>query len=206
MNVNFLDFNLDETMKVSLILFSVIDVIGALPVILDLRKKAGTLHAGRATLVSAGLMVSFLFFGELILKYLGLDVLSFSLAGAIIIFLIGMEMVLGIHLFKDSVDSKTSSIVPLAFPLIAGAGTITTIISLRSQFEQINVLVGIFLNLIFVYIVLKSSGWLNDRLGVAGMGILRKVFGVILLAIALKIFKDGIFKVLQSSGIIQLKG
>lgn len=185
-----LDFK--QILAVSLILFSVIDILGVIPVIIDIRKKAGELHAGKATIVSGILMIAFLFFGEIILKFLGLDISSFSLAGSIIIFLIGFEMLLGIHLFQDTIDPKSSSIVPLAFPLIAGAGTITTIISLRSQYEQVNVLVGIFLNLLFVYAVLKSSVWIEHVLGTTGANILRKVFSVILLAIGIKMFQNSL--------------
>jgi multiple antibiotic resistance protein len=203
--MNFLQFLLSDTfsiaeidfkqiLAVSLILFSVIDILGVIPVIIDIRQKAGELHSGKATIVSGILMIVFLFFGEIILNFLGLTISSFSLAGSIIIFLIGMEMLLGIQLFRDSIDPKSSSIVPLAFPLIAGAGTITTIISLRSQYEQVNVLIGIFLNLIFVYLVLRSSVWIEKVLGTTGANILRKVFSVILLAIGIKMFQDSLRK------------
>ena len=185
-------FNLKEMITVSLVLFSVIDILGAIPIIIDLRKKSGDLHAGKATIVSGILMIVFLFYGEIILQFLGLDVLSFSTAGSIIIFLIGMEMILGIHLFKDNSDAKTSSIVPLAFPIIAGAGTMTTLISLRAQYQQVNVLIVVILNLIFGYIVLRYSPWIERKLGTAGANILRKVFGIILLAISIKMFKNSI--------------
>lgn len=183
-------FSFKEIISVSLILFSVIDILGSIPVILDMRKRAGRIESGKATLVAGLIMIAFLYLGESILRLFGVDVESFAIAGAIIIFLIGMEMVLGIHIFKaDTEDPKTSSIVPLAFPLIAGAGTMTTIISLRAEYEVGNILIGVLVNLIFVYIVLKSSSWLEKKLGVAGANILRKVFGIVLLAIAIKIFK-----------------
>ncbi|MGD1841728.1 MAG: MarC family protein [Thermonemataceae bacterium] len=191
--LDFDQLNFKELITVSLVLFSVIDILGSIPIIIDLRKKAGgSLHSGKATLVSGVLMGLFLFYGELILSFLGLDVISFSIAGSIIIFLIGMEMVLGIRLFRDNYDAKTSSIVPLAFPLIAGAGTMTTLISLRAQYAMINVIVGVVINLLVVYVILKTSGWIEKRLGVAGANILRKVFGIVLLAIAIKLFQNAI--------------
>lgn len=186
-------FNFKEIFSVSLILFSIIDILGSVPVIIDLRKKAGHIQSEKATIVAGIIMVAFLFLGESILKLFGLDVQSFALAGAIIIFLIGMEMILGIQLFRADVgDSATTSIVPLAFPLIAGAGTMTTLVSLRSEFELPNILIGIFFNLAFVYLVLKTSGWLERKLGIAGFNIIRKVFGIILLAIAVKIIKSNL--------------
>jgi multiple antibiotic resistance protein len=181
--------NIREIISVSLILFSVIDILGSIPIIVDLRKKTGEIKSGTATLVAGGLMVSFLYLGESFLRLFGLDVASFAVAGAIILFLIGLEMMLGITFFKGEEEARSSSIVPLAFPLLAGAGTMTTIISLRAEYNEINILIGIFLNLILVYIVLKSSGWIEKMLGQTGTNVLRKVFGVILLAIAVKLFK-----------------
>ena len=183
--------NLKEIFSVSLILFSVIDILGAIPFIITIRKREGRIHAEKATIISAVLMVSFLFLGQSILNLFGLDVSSFALAGAIVIFIVALEMILGITLIKDDPDAKgTGSVVPLAFPLIAGAGTLTTILSLRAVYALENVLVGILVNLIFVYIVLRSSVWLERVIGKSGFAVLRRVFGVILLAIAVKIFKN----------------
>ncbi|MGF1532378.1 MAG: MarC family protein [Bernardetiaceae bacterium] len=184
--------NFKEIVSVSLVLFSVIDILGSIPVILDLRQKAGHVQSEKATLVAGVIMVIFLFLGESILRLFGIDVSSFAIAGALVIFLIGLEMVLGVVLFRDADQAQSSSIVPLAFPMIAGAGTMTTILSLRAEYEQANVLVGIIVNLILVYVVLKTSGWLGRKLGTAGTNVLRKVFGVILLAIAVKLFKNSI--------------
>lgn len=186
--------NFKEIVSVSLVLFSVIDILGSIPVIINLRQKVGHIESERATLVAGVIMIAFLFLGESILKLFGLDVASFAIAGALVIFFLGLEMVLGIHLFRGDSETQTrsSSIVPLAFPLIAGAGTMTTIISLRAEYDQLNVLVGILLNLVLVYIVLKTSNWLEKRLGKAGTEVLRKVFGVILLAIAVKLFKSNL--------------
>ncbi|MCD9014937.1 MarC family protein [Parachryseolinea silvisoli] len=182
--------NLKEIFSVTLILFSVIDILGSIPFIITIRKREGRIHAEKATIISAVLMISFLFVGQSILRLFGLDVASFAVAGAIIIFIVALEMILGITLIKDDPDAKGSgSIVPLAFPLIAGAGTLTTILSLRAVYQEWNILIGIVLNLGFIYLVLRSSVWLERVIGKSGFAVLRRVFGVILLAIAVKIFK-----------------
>lgn len=186
-----LDFT--QILSVSLILFSIIDILGNIPIVINLRKKAGTIHSARATIVAGLIMVVFLFLGDKILGLFGIDIGSFAIAGALIMFLIGMEMVLGIELFKaDEEEAKSSSIVPIAFPLIAGPGTMTTLISLRAEYELSNILVGIVVNLILIYAVLKSSSWLEKKIGHAGFNVIRKVFGIILLAISIKLFKNGI--------------
>ena len=179
-----------EIFSVTLILFSVIDILGNIPVVIQLRKKVGHIQSGKATIVAGLIMIAFLFLGEQILRLFNLDVGSFAISGAIIMFLIGMEMVLGLHIFQTSPEeTSSSSIVPLAFPLLAGAGTMTTIISLRAVYSTGNILIGILLNLIIVFAVLKSSSWLERKIGPAGFTILRKVFGIILLSIAIKLFK-----------------
>jgi multiple antibiotic resistance protein len=183
-------FNIKEIFSVTLILFSVIDILGSIPFIIIIRKREGRIQAEKATLISAALMVTFLFLGVSILKLFGLDIASFAVAGSIVIFIVALEMILGITLIKDDPDAQGSgSIVPLAFPLIAGAGTLTTILSLRAVYEEVNILMGILLNLIFVYLVLRSSVWLERVIGKSGFAVLRRVFGVILMAIAVKIFK-----------------
>jgi multiple antibiotic resistance protein len=182
--------NLKEIFSVTLILFSVIDILGSIPFIIIIRKREGRIQAEKATLISVALMVGFLFLGVSILQLFGLDVPSFAVAGAIVIFIVAMEMILGITLIKDDPNSKgTGSVVPLAFPLIAGAGTLTTILSLRAVYSEVNILIGILLNCVFVYLVLRSSVWLERVIGESGFAVLRRVFGVILLAIAVKIFK-----------------
>ncbi|GAB4398600.1 MAG: MarC family protein [Microscillaceae bacterium] len=186
--------NWKEILSVSLVLFSVIDILGSIPIIIDLRRKAGHIQSEKATLAAGLIMLLFLFLGESILKLFALDVASFAIAGGLVIFFLGLEMVLGVHIFRNEpgLDTRSTSIVPLAFPLIAGAGTMTTIISLRAEFEQINILVGIVVNLVFVYLVLKTSSWIERKLGQAGADVLRKVFGVILLAIAVKLIKTNL--------------
>jgi multiple antibiotic resistance protein len=192
-----LNFDFDQLLTVSFTLFAVIDIIGSIPLLHALKKKLGGLHEGKATLISGALMVLFLFGGEQFLKILGVDQRSFAVGGSIVIFILGLEMVLGIELFKSQPDEKASVVVPIAFPLIAGSGTLTTIMSLKANFETSVVLLGIILNLVFIFIVLKSMDLIEKMLGAAGMIAIRKFFGVILLAIAVKIFSSNLRGMLQ---------
>ena len=192
-----LNFDFDQLLTVSFTLFAVIDIIGSIPLLHALKKKLGGLHEGKATLISGALMVLFLFGGEQFLKILGVDQRSFAVGGSIVIFILGLEMVLGIELFKSQPDEKASVVVPIAFPLIAGSGTLTTIMSLKANFETSVVLLGIILNLVFIFIVLKSIDLIEKMLGAAGMIAIRKFFGVILLAIAVKIFSSNLRGMLQ---------
>jgi multiple antibiotic resistance protein len=186
--------NIKDSLSVTLILFSVIDIIGSIPFIILIKKREGRIYAEKATLISAALMIVFLFLGQSILKLFGLDVNSFAVAGSIVMFIIALEMILGMTLIKDDPDAQgTGSVVPLAFPLIAGAGTLTTILSIRAVYEEADIMVGIVLNLIFVYVVLRASSWLERKIGKSGFAVLRRVFGVILLSIAVKIFKSNAF-------------
>ena len=184
-------FDIKEIATVTMVLFAVIDVIGSIPVILGLKEKVGELQAGKASLVSLAIMVVFLFAGESILNLIGLTPKDFAIAGSLVIFFIALEMILGIRLYKDEV-SATASVVPLAFPLIAGTGTLTTLLSMRAQYSTVSLIVGIVINVVIVYIVLKKLNYLERILGVGGVAILRKVFGIILLAIAVKIFLTNI--------------
>ena len=189
-----LDFK--QILSFSLILFSVIDILGSIPIIINLRKKVGHIQSEKATLAAGLLMIAFLLAGKSILNLFGIGVEDFAIAGALIIFAVGAEMILGIELFKPDPEATSSaSIVPIAFPLIAGAGTLTTILTLKAEFEQVNIAVGILLNLIFVYAVLKSTTWLEKKLGKTGVDVLRRIFGIILLSIAVKIFKTHAFPV-----------
>jgi multiple antibiotic resistance protein len=185
-------FSAKEIFSVTLILFSIIDILGSIPIVIDLRKKEGKIHSGKATFIAGALMILFLFLGSSILSLFGLDVESFAIAGAIIMFIIAMEMILGVTIFKHDPNTGGGSIVPLAFPLIAGAGTLTTILSLRAVYTVPNILMGIVINLAFVYLVLKTSNWLERKIGESGFNVLRRVFGIILLSIAVKIFKDNV--------------
>ncbi|MEI7734450.1 MAG: MarC family protein [Ferruginibacter sp.] len=184
-----------EIISVTITLFAVIDMLGSIPVLASLRQKmGGHIKSTQATLASGGLMILFLFAGRGFLNLLGLDVKSFAVAGSIVIFIIGLEMILGIEFFKPDKDTKSGSVVPIAFPLIAGSGTLTTIMSLKANFEDINILIGILINCVVIYIVLKSLKVIEKALGPNGMMIIRKFFGVILLAIAVKIFGSNIVK------------
>lgn len=176
--------------SVTLILFSVIDILGSLPVILNMKKQGIQVEAGKSTLISGMLMLLFLFFGVSVLSLFGVEVESFALAGSLIIFLIGLEMVLGVRFFRDEPGNSSGSIVPIAFPIIAGAGTLTTIISLKAKFSTPSILLGILINLILVFIVLRSSNWIGKKLGDEGTNTLRKVFGIIIIAIAFQMFKN----------------
>ncbi|MBK7085495.1 MAG: MarC family protein [Flavobacteriales bacterium] len=192
--------SLTEIGKAFLILFAVIDIVGGIPLILQVRQKAGKVYPLRAVLVSLGIMVVFLYLGETILGFVGVDVRSFAVAGAFVLFFIALEMILGIKLFKEdhsapglpSDDPKVYSVVPLAFPVIAGAGTITTILSLRAEFQRENILVAILLNMVPVLLVLLLTGRIERLLGRVGLIVLRKAFGIILLAISIKLFAANI--------------
>ncbi|MGN6181980.1 MAG: MarC family protein [Mucilaginibacter sp.] len=181
--------NFKEILSVTMILFAIIDILGAIPVIIELRQRAGHIQSEKASIAVLVLMVVFLFTGNGLLSIIGLDVSSFAIAGSLVIFIIAMEMVLGVKFFKEEMP-ETISIVPLAFPLIAGAGTMTTLLSLKSQYQTQNILVGIVVNTLFVYLVLKNVKWLEKLFGKTGINILRKAFGVILLAIAIKLFRS----------------
>ncbi len=186
-----MNFNFKDVFTVSMILFAVIDIIGSIPIIIELRKKAGHIHSEKATIVAFFIMVLFLFLGESILQLIGIDVASFAIAGSFIIFFIALEMILGVRLYRDELPA-TASIVPIAFPLIAGAGTMTTLLSLRAEYNVITIIVGIILNLMLVYAVLKTTHVLERWLGPGGISILRKVFGIVLLAIAVKLFRTNV--------------
>jgi multiple antibiotic resistance protein len=176
-----------EVFTITMILFAVIDILGSIPIIVDLRSKIGHIQSEKATIVSAIIMIAFLFVGEEILKLIGIDANSFAVAGSFVLFFLALEMILGVRLYKED-NPTTASIVPIAFPLIAGAGTMTTLLSLRAAYDKINIIIAILINVILVYGVLKSSGKIEKILGVNGLGIIRKVFGVILLAISIKLF------------------
>lgn len=179
---------LKQIITLSLTLFAIIDVIGSIPILINIKRKYGHIRSGKVTIFSFLLLSFFLFFGDTMLDLIGLDIASFAIAGAIVIFLIGLEMILGIEIFKEDQDVKSATIVPIAFPLIAGAGTITTVISLQSEYEIMQIFIGIVVNMAFVYVILKLIPWLENKIGVATISILRRIFGVLLLAIAVKIF------------------
>ncbi|WP_414000008.1 MarC family protein [Flavobacterium sp. W1B] len=182
-----LGLDIKEIITVGMVLFAVIDIIGSVPIIIDLRTKFGHIESEKASLASGFIMITFLFIGEELLNLIGIDVNSFAVAGSFVLFFLALEMILGIRIYRDE-EASSASIVPLAFPLIAGAGTMTTLLSLRSQFHTANIIIAILLNIILVYIVLKSSSKIERMLGKNGLGVIRKTFGVVLLAIAVKLF------------------
>lgn len=180
-----LDFR--EIITVGMVLFAVIDIVGSVPIIVDLRNKHGHIESEKASLVAAFIMIIFLFAGEEILNLIGIDVNSFAVAGSFVLFFLALEMILGIRIYKED-EPSSASIVPIAFPLIAGAGTMTTLLSLKAQYHTINIIIAIVLNIILVYAVLKSSSKIENMLGKNGLGVIRKIFGIVLLAIAVKLF------------------
>lgn len=188
----FNDFDVYEVFKTATVLFAVIDIVGSVPMIIKIKEQTGDIHPIRTSLVSLGIMIGFFVLGESILQLFGVDVRSFAVAGSIIIFAMSLEMILGVRLFRDSVSGKTASVVPLAFPIIAGAGTMTTIIALRAEFASINIIIAILVNIIVVYAVLRLTKKIELLLGEGGIAILKKVFGIILLAIAIKLFTTNI--------------
>lgn len=186
-----MELNFKEIITATMVLFAVIDIVGSIPIIIDLRQKVGHIQSEKASIVAMFIMILFLFLGVQILNLIGIDVYSFAVAGSFVIFFLAIEMILGVQLYKEE-SPKTASVVPLAFPLIAGAGTMTTILSLKAEFETINIIVAIIINVIFVYIVLKSSAKIERLIGEGGINVVRKIFGVILLAIAVKLFASNI--------------
>ena len=188
-----MNFNFKEIFTAFMVLFAVIDVIGNIPIIIDLRKKAGKIESEKAAIISGIIMIIFLFVGKSLLSLIGIDVNSFAVAGAFILFFIALEMILGITLYKEEEgDSLTTSVFPLAFPLIAGPGSLTTLLSLRAEFHLENIIVAVIVNVFLIYVVLKTSTRIERILGPNGINIIRKIFGVILLAIAVKLFASNI--------------
>jgi multiple antibiotic resistance protein len=182
-----MQFSLLEILASFMVLFAIIDILGSIPIILDIKGKTGTIHPGKTTIVAYVIMLLFLFIGEPLLGIFGVDISSFAIAGSIILLLMGLEMVLGIQLFKHDTGGS-GAIVPIAFPLIAGAGSITTLLSLRAEYHSVNILVALSLNMIIVYLVLRLTTFFERILGPNGLHILRKFFGIILLAISIKLF------------------
>ncbi|HEY7160146.1 MAG TPA: MarC family protein [Acidobacteriota bacterium] len=180
--------NLSELLTVTFTLFAVIDIIGSVPILVSLKEKLGEFNELKATLISGALMILFLYLGKEFLRLLGVDIKSFAVGGSIVIFILGLEMVLGLEFFKSEKEIKSATIVPIAFPVIAGSGTLTTIMSLKANYGEITILVAILTNLVIVYLVLRSLKFIERLLGPAGLIAVRKFFGVILLAIAVKIF------------------
>lgn len=186
-----MEINAKEIFTAGMIIFAVIDILGSIPIIVDLRSRVGKIQSEKASIVAACIMIAFLFVGESILNLIGIDVNSFAVAGAFVLFFLALEMILGIRLYRDE-EPQTASIVPLAFPLIAGPGIMTTILALRAEYQTINIVLAIILNIVVVYVVLKLSSKIERIIGSNGLGVIRKVFGVVLLAIAVKLFATNV--------------
>lgn len=190
-------FSWREILTCSMVLFAVIDIVGSIPIIVSLKKKFGAIEAEKAAIVAGVIMIIFLFVGNTILKFIGVDVNSFAIAGAFVIFIIALEMILGVQIQRNT-EATSASIVPIAFPLIAGAGTLTTTLSLKAEYHDINIIFGIVLNTIFVYIVLRSANWLERKMGTGTLKVIEKVFGIILLAISIKLFTANFAQLFQT--------
>ena len=186
-----MELDLKEIATVGMVLFAVIDIVGTVPIVVDLRAKHGHIESEKASIVAGLIMIIFLFIGEQFLSLIGIDVHSFAVAGSFVLFFLALEMILGIRIYRDE-ESSSASIVPIAFPLIAGAGTMTTLLSLKAQYQTVNILIAIVLNIIVVYMVLKASSKIERMLGKNGLGVIRKTFGVVLLAIAVKLFAGNV--------------
>jgi len=187
-----MDFHFDQLVTVIFTLFAVIDIVGSIPLLIAMKEKSGAIKSLSVTLISGALMILFLFLGKPFLQILGLDVKSFAVGGSIVIFLLGLEMVLGHEIFKGDKNAHSGAVVPIAFPIIAGSGTLTTIMSLKANFEEYYIALGILVNLVIVFAVLKSLNFIERMLGPGGLLAVRKFFGVILLAIAVKIFSSNV--------------
>jgi multiple antibiotic resistance protein len=185
-------FRFDHLVTITFTLFAIIDIVGSVPVLVGLKEKMGGIRAWPATLISGALMILFLFAGGPLLQVLGLNIQSFAVGGSIVIFLLGLEMVLGHEIFKADANAKSGTFVPIAFPIIAGSGTLTTIMSLKANYDELYILIGIVINLVIVYIVLRMLNLIERALGPNGLAAVRKFFGVILLAISVKIFSSNL--------------
>jgi multiple antibiotic resistance protein len=186
------DRKIDELLTIVFTLFAVIDIVGSIPLLIAMKEKSGAIKSLKVTLISGGLMILFLFLGKPFLQLLGLDVKSFAVGGSIVIFLLGLEMVLGHEIFKGDKNAQSGAVVPIAFPIIAGSGTLTTIMSLKANYDELYIALGILINLVIVYAVLKSLNFIERLLGPGGLLAVRKFFGVILIAIAVKIFSSNV--------------
>ena len=191
-----MNFDSKEIFTASLVLFAVINMIGNIPIIISLREKVGHIQSEKASIVAGVIMIGFLFVGKNILNLIGIDVNSFAVAGSLIIFFIALEMIMGISIYKNDVP-ETASIVPIAFPIIAGPGSLTTLLSLRAEFELINIIMAVICNIIVVYLILKSTNLMSKILGKSGIAVIQKVFGIILLSIAVKLFSTNVGQIIN---------
>jgi len=184
----FSNFDFQQLVSAFIVLFAVIDILGSVPIIINLKEQGRSVNAVKATLISFALMIAFFYAGDLILKLFNVDIESFAVAGALIIFLMALEMLLDVQIFKNNGPIKEATLIPLVFPLLAGAGSFTTLLSLRAEYADINIVLALILNMVWVYVVVRSTEWVQRVLGKGGIYITRKFFGIILLAIAVRLF------------------
>ena len=194
----FADFNWQQMTSAFIVLFAVIDIIGSIPIIINLKEQGKPVSAIKATLISGGMMVAFFYAGEMILKLFHVDIQSFAVAGAFVIFLLSLEMILDVEIFKNQGPIKEATLVPLVFPLLAGAGSFTTLLSLRAEYASLNILIALFLNMVWVYLVLRLTGRIERLLGKGGIYLIRKFFGIILLAISVRLFMANITELMEA--------
>jgi multiple antibiotic resistance protein len=186
-----MEFNVLEIVSAFIVLFAVIDILGSIPIIVDLRNKGNKIKATQASVVSFSILIVFLFVGKALLGLFGVDISSFAIAGSLVLFMLSIEMILGVTIFKHDSPSG-ASLVPIAFPLVAGAGSFTTLLALRAEYATINIIIALFLNIVFVYIVLKITNRIENLIGESGIYVLKKFFGIILLAMAIKLFSNNV--------------
>lgn len=191
------EFDLQETVSAFIVLFAVIDIIGSVPVVLDLKQKGRTVNASKATLIAAVMLFGFFFVGDMMLKLFQVDIASFAVAGAIVIFMLSLEMILDVEIFKNNGPTNEATIVPLVFPMIAGAGAFTTLLTLRAEYATVNILIALFLNMLWVLVVLKQMNRIEHVLGRGGIYVLRKFFGIILLAISARLLTTNITLIIE---------
>lgn len=187
-----MNFSILQITSAFMVLFAIIDILGSIPIILNIKRKGQMVHAFRASTVAIVILIGFLFSGEAVLKLFNVDIESFAVAGALIIFIFSLEMILDVEIFRNHGPEGGSSIIPIAFPLIAGPGSFTTLLSLRAEYATENIIIALILNILFVYFVLKSTSKIEKFIGEGGIYIFRKFFGIILLAIAVKLFTTNI--------------
>ena len=196
----FSTFNFQELTSAFIVLFAVIDIIGSIPIILNLKQGGREVNAMQATLISFALLIGFFYAGEMVLRLFQVDIASFAVAGSIVLFLLALEMILDIEIFKNQGPIKEATLVPLVFPLLAGAGSFTTLLSLRAEYAAINIILALILNMIWVYIVLKTTHKVEHLLGKGGIYLIRKFFGIILLAISVRLFTANISQLMEQLG------
>lgn len=193
-----INFSFKEVISAFMVLFAVIDILGAIPIIVSLREKGKTIESGKAAILSFLILVAFLFLGQALLSLFNVDISSFAVAGAVVLFVLAIEMIFGVEIFKDDGPCGSATIVPLVFPLIAGAASFTTLLSLRAEYNILNIIIAVALNMVVVYFVLRYVHYIEQVLGKSGIYVMRKFFGIILLAIAVRLFTANLHSLIDT--------